>query len=219
MKAILIACCGFFVLTSNGQSCDSCYLMQENKTVEMIRVSKKKRTFFNYITLTVMGVDKTAAGKDSRFRYESHNSMGIKSDVYYRARCTEGSLFIELAFLTRTLYETTGETIFMEYPNNMKVGDRFDDIVTEFYAKDDNGDPIHFPVSILKRQVVAKETVSLSIGSFEAYKITYKRKIRQYAYGQYVHADSEVTEWFVPGVGVVKIQADLDIIELSVLKN
>lgn len=107
----------------------------------------------------------------------------------------------------------------MEYPSNMKVGDKFDDIVTEFYAKDNNGDPIHFPISILKRQVVAKEIVSLSIGSLEAYKITYKRKIRQYAYGQYVHGDSEMTEWFVPGVGVIKIQTEMDIIELSVLKN
>lgn len=85
---------------------------------------------------------------------------------------------------------------------NMEVGQSFENIVTdltvEFMKKS-----IDVRISIINREVVAKETVTTPAGKYECFKITYSYGVR----GDGVNLmDQKIraTEWFAPGVGVVK---------------
>ena len=102
--------------------------------------------------------------------------------------------------------EASGSTSYLEYPADMKAGDKLKD--AEFnmdYTA--NGIASNINVNMTERSVLGKENVSSPAGSWDAFKITYKSRIRMKVAGIGIPVNMDVTEWYVPDFGVVKTES------------
>jgi hypothetical protein len=62
---------------------------------------------------------------------------------------------------------------------------------------------------IYNRQVIGQESVTTTAGTWNCIKITYKSKVN-YKSGPFPapNINIDVTEWYAPGVGIIKTQTD-----------
>lgn len=99
------------------------------------------------------------------------------------------------------------EDIFIEYPSTMEVGQTFDNVVGDLNMRNLIGKgSSKVRISIINREVVGKETVSTPTGKYECFKITFDMGVKDVNISTLDHK-SHYTEWFAPGVGVVKTMA------------
>ena len=102
--------------------------------------------------------------------------------------------------------DVKAEDIYMEYPNNMNVGDNLKNS-TMHMDMDNNGMKQSLDMEVFDRKVEAKEKVTTPAGSWDCYKISYKSKIRIKTMGIGMPMNIEGVEYFAPGFGVVKTQS------------
>lgn len=105
----------------------------------------------------------------------------------------------------------------MEYPVSLNVGDKLPDAHFAMDMNMNTGIKGTVEIDITERQVAAKENITTPAGTWDAYKITSKQKmlIRM---GIGIPRKDEVTEWYVPGFGVVKTQSKGGGTELTSIK-
>jgi hypothetical protein len=99
------------------------------------------------------------------------------------------------------------EDLFIDYPSNMEVGQTFENIVADLDMANLFGKgSSKMRVSIINREVTGKETVSTPTGKYECFKITYDMGLKSIGFNT-MDQKSRYTEWFAPGVGLVKFMA------------
>ncbi len=102
--------------------------------------------------------------------------------------------------------EASGKGMYLEYPSSLSVGQELKDGSFAMDMKMANGIPASVTMDITDRKVVAKEKISTPAGSWEAYKITSLSKtVINMGFG--IPVKMEMTEWFVPGFGVVRTES------------
>jgi hypothetical protein len=95
---------------------------------------------------------------------------------------------------------------YLSYPSSMNAGQSLPDgnFSMEVTSK---GNPFStVTYNVVNRKVTGKEAVSSPAGNWEGYKITSNATMRIKMMGVGIPMNLQITEWFVPGFGVVKTE-------------
>lgn len=94
---------------------------------------------------------------------------------------------------------------FIEYPAQLSENAELKDASFKMTVFDKKGDLFStITIQMSNRKVNGKETITTAAGSWECWKIGYDSKIRSEVAGIGIPVTFYVTEWFAPGIGVIK---------------
>jgi hypothetical protein len=215
---LLISISGF------SQNCAGFYYLQNNKTVEMTITNKKGKDVGKNI-YTISNVQKTGGTISSTVNSEFISSNGKSvAKATNVMKCTGGIMMMDLKmFIPSTQQEQMGTVssgggeAYLEYPANIKEGDVLKDGQFSMDYKTSTGMNGHISVDVTNRKVEGKESVTTAAGTWECYRITYHSKILiKMIVG--IPMNSDVTEWYAPGFGVVKTESNSGKTEITSVK-
>jgi len=198
-------------LSASAQDCGSSLLLKKNSTIEYSLIGADR-----VLTWTVKDVKSDSsscrATISARFPFIGKKYREYEFDVLLEndvMKVSVNSMIGARAEIEKKKKEEENvkEDLFIEYPSKMEVGQTFENVVGDLKMRNliGKGSSI-MRISIINREVVGKETVSTPTGKYECFKITYDMGVRDVnisTLDQKVH----YTEWFAPGVGVVKSMA------------
>ena len=224
MKKITLSALLFVSTYSFSQSCAGFYYLQNNKTVEITITNKKGKEVGKNI-YTVANVQRSAstvtATVNSEFVASNGKSVSKATNVI---KCTNGIIMMDLKmFIPSTQQEQTGTSAsgggeaYLEYPANMKEGDVLKDGQFSMDYKTSAGLNGHMIVEITNRKVEGKESVTTPAGTWDCFKITYHSKVGIKIVVN-IPTNSDVTEWYAPGFGVVKTESNNGKTEITSVK-
>jgi len=99
-----------------------------------------------------------------------------------------------------------GTVSFIQYPITINEGDRLNDASFAADFASSSGLKGNISITVTNRKVVAKESVTTPAGTWDCLKITYHSKmILKIGFG--IPVNTDVTEWYAPGFGVVKTES------------
>jgi hypothetical protein len=213
-STFLIAC--FIGLLSNAslaQDCNNYYFLQKNKTVEMTITNKKGdangKQVYTVSDVTSNGDVITATVNSEMFDKKGKSIAKGHSQI----ACNGGVMMIDMTMqLPQQQQEqfakadVKADKIFIEYPNNMKAGDKLKDATLSMDI-DNAGMKQNINMVTSDRTVAAKESVTTTAGTWDCFKITYKSKVTVKTMGIGMPFNIEGTEWFAPGFGIVKTES------------
>ncbi|MEP6615778.1 MAG: hypothetical protein ABJA57_04335 [Ginsengibacter sp.] len=213
MKLPIILASVCFSINIHAQDCKNLYYLQSGKTVEMTIYSKKGnvtgKQVYNIGEVTsnngIIGSTITSEmiDKDGKSINKSTNKI----------QCNNGVLMMDLKMFIQGPQleqiknaDATGSVSYLEYPVDMKTGDKLKDadFNMDYTA---NGIGSNLTLNMSDRFVLGKDNVSSPAGSWDAFKIGYKSKIKMKVAGIGIPINMEVTEWYVPGFGIVKTES------------
>ncbi|GAB3419186.1 hypothetical protein GCM10027516_14360 [Niabella aquatica] len=159
----------------------------------------------------VSGVSKngsvTSATVQSEVFDKKGKSMGSGKGVM---QCKNGVLMIDMRMLLSPQQmeqfknaKVEGKSTYMEYPASLSAGQVLQDGSFNMDVKMENGITATVSIDVTNRKVEAKEKVTTSAGTWDAYKITYDAKT-VITMGIGIPIKMQLTEWFVPDFGMVK---------------
>lgn len=191
-----------------AQKCGGFLLLQNNKRIEMTVYNKKGKEdgkqVWQVSNVKTSGGTTTANVNSEFFDKKGKSVAKSASDI----KCTGGALLMSLKMMLNEQQQTqiknataTGDLI--DYPANMKTGDNLKD-GNMAIAYDQSGMEAKLEIAVTNRIVGDKETVTSPAGTWECFKITSNQKITSRIAGIGIPIKMEVTEWFAPGVGVIK---------------
>ncbi len=204
-------------LSVNGmaQNCRSYLLLQPGKTVEMTIYNKKGKEdgkqVWNIGTVKNQGSSTLATVKSEFFDKKGKSLNKAENQI----KCTGGALNMNMKMMLNedqvkswgenAEVKATGE--FLEYPANLKEGDNLPDGNLKMDIKTSQNLNISVELEVTERKVVSKESVSSPAGNWDCLKITSKQKIVSRVAGIGIPFKMDVTEWFAPGVGLIKTES------------
>jgi hypothetical protein len=102
--------------------------------------------------------------------------------------------------------EVKATDAYLSYPANMSPGQSFPD--GNFSIEVINKGTVFSTVTydVVDRKVAVKEAVSSPAGNWEGYKIACNAIMRIKMMGMSIPTNLQLTEWFVPGYGIVKTE-------------
>jgi hypothetical protein len=136
---------------------------------------------------------------------------GTKAQGIYR--CVSGTLNadIKMALPHEQMgafknMDIKGNEAYLEYPVNLITGQSLRDANYKMETWNNGSLVAIITFFVNNRKVEGKETVTTTAGSWEAYKITYTSKflVEVGKTGRGIPMNFKITEWFVPGFGIVK---------------
>jgi hypothetical protein len=97
---------------------------------------------------------------------------------------------------------------FLEYPPTMKEGDNLKDGNFTMNYKMNGGMETNMEISVTQRVVGGSESITSPAGTWNCIKINSNQKLVTRIAGIGIPVKMNVTEWFAPGVGVIKTQSN-----------
>jgi hypothetical protein len=196
-----------------AQNCSDYYYLNANKTVEMTMYNKKGKETGKQV-YTISNVTKSGNTTSSTVNVELFDSKGkTASKAVNLVKCTAGVMMMDMKMFIPAAQQqqmgtgtATVSDSFIDYPASMKEGDALKDAQFKMDFKMESGIAGNVSVNISNRKVAGKEQVTTPAGTWDAFKITYKSKIIM-KIGIGIPVNMDVTEWYVPGFGVVKSEA------------
>ena len=224
MKKTILSALLFVSIYAFSQNCTGFYYLQNNKTIEVTITNKKgKDVGKNVYTITNVqrSGNSVTSTVNSEFIASSGKSVAKATNVI---KCTNGIIMMDLKmFIPSTQQEQMGTTTsgggeaYLEYPANIKVGDVLKDGQFSMDYKTSTGMNGHMSVEITNRKVEGKESVTTPAGTWDCFKITYHSKIGIKILVN-IPMNSDVTEWYAPGFGVVKTESNNGKTEITSVK-
>lgn len=209
---------------SFSQNCTDFYYMQNNKTIEMTITNKKEKEVGKIIYM-IYNVQKSGGTLSSTVNSEfvdSKGNPGTKATSIIK--CIGNILMMDMKMFIPSAQQeqmggatATGQETFLEYPANMKEGDVLKDGEFSMDFKMQSGIGAHMKIDITKRKVQVKESITTPAGTWECIKITYHSKLI-IKMGIGIPVNSDVTEWYAPGFGVVKTESGSGITQITSIK-
>lgn len=210
----LLACSmGLLTNTSQGQDCKNYYFLQQNKTIEMTIYNKKGEANGKQV-YTVSDVTNKGSNSTATVNSELFNSKGKSmAKGHSEIACSGGVMMIDMTMqLPQQQQEqfskadVKADKIYIEYPANMKVGDKLKDATLDMTI-DNQGMKQSVNMVTSDRVVEGKESVTTTAGTWDCFKITFKSKITIKTMGIGMPFNMEGTEWFASGFGIVKTES------------
>ena len=213
-STILLA--SFACLLSNAvlaQDCNNFYFLQKNKTVEMSIYNKKGdasgKQVYTVSDVANSGDNITATVNSEMFDKKGKSIAKGHSQIV----CNGGVMMIDMTMQLPQAQQkqyskadVKADKIFIEYPNNMKEGDKLKDATLSIDI-DNAGMKQSINMVTSDRTVAGKESVTTTAGTWDCFKITYKSKITVKTMGIGMPFNIEGTEWFAPRFGIVKTES------------
>jgi hypothetical protein len=207
-----------------AQNCTDYYFMQNNKTVEMSLFNKKGsntgRIVYNMSNVTQSGSSASSTVKMTFFDDKGKTISEATNNV----KCSNGVMMMDMKmFIPSAQQQQMGKAsasasdVYLEYPASMKEGDALKDGQFSMDFKMESGINASVSVSITNRKVEGKESVTTPAGTWDCFRITQKTRIVM-KMGIGIPINSEVTEWYAPGFGIVKSEAKGSKTEITSVK-
>ena len=162
---------------------------------------------------TISDIKKAGATYSSTINSEVFDNKGKSiTKATNNINCTGGVLMMDMKmFIPSTQQQQMGMAeggaeAFIEYPSNMKEGDKLNDGQFSMDFKMQSGINAHIDMSITNRKVDGKESVTTPAGTWDCFKISYHSKMKM-KIGIGIPINADVTEWYAPGFGVVKTES------------
>jgi hypothetical protein len=217
-----------FAFPAWSQDCSSYLFLQNNKTIEMTIYNKKSEPVGRRVS-TVSNVSTsggvTTATVNTQMFDKKGNSTGTSTSTI---KCTGGIFQLDMKLMLpegpaekmSSAQVTAGNGI-LEYPAGMKAGDtlRSASIVISnngALPPPGPGAPPPPPLSpfggsnltmvIWDRKVLAQESVTTPAGTWNCFKISFKSRVNYRTGPIPVNHSADVTEWYAPGVGIIKTE-------------
>jgi hypothetical protein len=213
LKVLVCLAVVLFAAGSKAQECKNLYYLQAGKTIEMTTYSKKGNENGKQL-YTISEVTNNNGSTSSTVNSEMFDKNGKSvAKATNKIICNKGVLMMDMKmFIPAQQIEqinnadAKGTVSFLEYPADLKPGDKLKDadFNMDYTA---NGIASNISMNMSERSVLAKENVSSPAGSWDAFKITYKSKLKMKVAGIGLPINMDVTEWYVPGFGIVKTES------------
>ncbi len=214
MKAII---CGLLLLgarTAPAQNCGGYYYLSSSE-VEMTTYDAKGSENGKVI-YHISDVAKSGSTTSARFQAETMDKRGknlSKSSGTYK--CIGGLLYVDartsMGSDQMAAYKDMDvkmEEAYIEYPYTMSEDQLLKDASFKMTIYDKSGNlfaTVNFEMT--NRKVKGKENVTTSAGSWECWKISFDCKMRSEVAGIGIPVTFRTTEWFAPGVGVIRSES------------
>jgi hypothetical protein len=223
MKKFLLGLSVFFTTTAFTQNCMNYYLLQNNKTIEMTIYNKKGdptgKQVYSVSGLSNSGGATTATIKSEMFDKKGKTIATSTNNI----KCSGGVMMMNMKMMLPQQQqeqfgktEATAESVYIEYPSSMTVGDNLKDANFSMDANT-NGMQQNITMNITDRKVEGKEKITTPAGSWDCYKISYKARMAIKTLGIGIPINMSGTEWFAPGFGVVKTQSNYGGTEITAI--
>jgi hypothetical protein len=200
-------------ITGFSQKCKNYYFLQNNKTIEMTILNKKgepngKQVYA--VTKVNSSGDNITATVNSEFFDKSGKSLFKAANVI---QCNAGVMMMDMKMSLPQAQASqikdptaTASNVYIEYPADMKEGDNLKDATMQVDIEN-NGMKQSVNMQVINRKVQGKENITTPAGSWECFKITNTTKMKVKTMGIGIPVNSDVTEWFAPGFGIVKSES------------
>ncbi|HMP94755.1 MAG TPA: hypothetical protein PKD90_17875, partial [Phnomibacter sp.] len=107
--------------------------------------------------------------------------------------------------------------VYIEYPGNMQVGMELPNGQVTIQSAT-SGINTTAEVNITNRKVAGQEKITTPAGSWDCYKITSNLNLRMKIAGIGIPFNTEQTEWFAPGFGIVRSESKTGTVEVTAVK-
>ena len=214
MKLLLLFGAVLCSLEIYAQDCNGYYFLQNNKTIEMAILNKKGEQSAKQV-YTVSNVDNSGSTTTADLQTEMFDKKG-KTITKGKAKikCDGGVMMVDMKMSIPQQQgmpngndvDAKADDIYMEYPNNMNVGDNLKNASMHMDV-DNNGMKQSIDMDVFDRKVESKEKVTTPAGSWDCYKISYKSKLKVKTMGIGMPMNIDGVEYFAPGFGVVKTES------------
>lgn len=224
MKILLLAVCLLYANMIFGQDCNY-YFLQNNKTIEQTFKNKKGKETGKQV-YTISNAAKSGNLNTATVNSELFSEKGKSiSKATNNVKCIAGVLMMDMKLFIPSAQQeqmgsavATASDVYLEYPLAMKEGDALKEGQFSLDYKTASGMAGNVSVSITERKVEGKESVTTSAGTWECYKISSNQKITIKIAGIGIPIKANVIEWFAPGFGVVKTDANGATTEITSIK-
>lgn len=214
MKKIISVILVLASFSSFSQKCGDYYYLQNNKTIEMT-ITNKKGKDAGKLVYVISNVSNKGSATTATINSEMFDKNGKSiSKATNNVQCEGGVLMMDMKMFIPSAQQeqmtdvsATGTTSYLEYPPNMKEGDALKDASFAMDFKSKAGLDGHITMEMKNRKVEGKESVTTPAGTWDCYKISYHSKMI-FKMGIGIPMNSDVTEWYAPGFGVVKSESN-----------
>jgi hypothetical protein len=212
-----------------SQDCSQYLFLQQGKTVEVTIYNKKGepigRQVYTVSNVTNSGGVTTGTLNTQSFDKKERPTTTSSSTI----KCTGGALQVDMRLMLPdgppgrfSNAQVSGNGGILEYPSGMKTGDSLKsaNMVLNTNNTPPGGPPGPPPppnpfgggstltMWVYDRKVLGQESVTTNAGTWNCVKISYKSKV-SFKTGPFpVNLNIEGTEWYAPGVGIIKTQSD-----------
>ncbi len=201
-------------LPAQAQNCKNYLLLQNNKRVEMTVYNRKGKEDGKQVWLVsnVKNVGKTTTATLNTEFFTGKGKSINKSES--QVQCSGGSLQMSMKLMmgeaqqkqmNNATVKAKGE--FIDYPATIKEGDKLPDGNMQMDYTMEGGMAASIEIIITERSVGGKEPITSPAGTWECFKITSHQKIISKIAGMGIPFKTDVTEWYAPGVGVIKTES------------
>lgn len=212
--------------TSFSQDCSQYLFLQNSKTIETTIYNKKGDPIGKRVS-TVSNVSNsggtTSATVNTQMFDKKGSSTGTSTSTI---KCTGAVLQLDMKLMLpegqatkMSTAQVTGGTGILEYPAGMKAGDTLRSASLVISSSNVPPPPAggapgppppplfggsNLSLVVWDRNVVGQESVTTPAGTWNCFKITYKSKLNYRAGPIPINHSLDVTEWYAPGVGIIK---------------
>ncbi len=218
MKKILLAAIAFIygAVSANAQNCSNYLLLQNNKKIEMTIYNKKEKEdgkqVWNVSNLKTAGGITTATLNTEFFNDKGKLINKGETEI----KCADGMLLMNMKLMLNEAQvkqmadgTATASGEFLEYPPTMKEGDNLKDGNFKMNYKMNGGLESNMEITVTQRVAGGSESITSPAGTWNCIKINSNQKIVTRIAGIGIPIKmTTVTEWFAPGVGVIKTQSN-----------
>jgi len=207
-----------------SQKCGDYYYLQSNKTIEMT-ISNKKGKEAGKLVYVISNVTNTGNTTTATVNSDFFDKNGKSiSKATNNIKCENGILMMDMKMFIPSAQQeqmgttsATGTTSYLEYPLTMKEGDALKDASFSMDFQSKAGINGHIYIDMTNRKIAGKESVTTPAGTWDCYKITYHSKM-VFKMGIGIPMNTDVTEWYAPGFGVVKTVSGNGSTEITSIK-
>lgn len=201
-------------LPAQAQNCKNYLLLQNNKRVEMTVYNRKGKEDGKQVWLVsnVKNVGKTTTATLNTEFFNGKGKSINKSES--QVQCSGGSLQMSMKLMMSEaqLKQMNNATVkakgeFLDYPSTIKEGDKLPDGNMQMDYTMEGGMAASIEIIITERSVGGKESITSPAGTWDCFKITSNQKIISKIAGMGIPFKTDVTEWYAPGVGVIKTES------------
>jgi len=223
MKYLLIAVMTVTGIAAFSQDCKNYFYLQNNKTIE-ITIANKKGEASGKQVYTVSNFQSSGGTSTSTVNSEMFDKKGksITKSVS-TVKCMNGVMMMDMKMSMPQTGQDVGSTdakaenVYLEYPALMKVGDVLKDGHMEIET-DNKGMKQTLSLDITNRKVEGNESITTPAGTWQCFRISNNTKMKIKTMGIGIPMNMDVTEWFVPGFGIVKTESKYGSTEVSSIK-